>query len=107
LSAKIFAILTNDVFHSELGGGLLKRDFRDIDPEEGPTTSLAGSILIVQGEVSFALASDRIVLLTGNCVPLNLQEYRGRPGQTIPRRIQPSGSLRSEQDSHLSLSPLL
>lgn len=53
---------------SELGGGLLKRDFRDIDPDEGPTTSLAGSILIVQGEVSFALVGkEERGLLSDRC----------------------------------------
>jgi hypothetical protein len=35
---------------------LLKTDFKDIDEELGPTSALAGSILIVQGEVSKGVA---------------------------------------------------
>ncbi|UZJ56832.1 hypothetical protein CBS101457_006152 [Exobasidium rhododendri] len=39
-----------EVGRIEMGGGLLKTDFKDIDEELGPTSALAGSLLIVQGE---------------------------------------------------------
>lgn len=38
-------------FLAEVGGGLLNKDFKDIDEELGPTSALAGSIFIVRGEV--------------------------------------------------------
>lgn len=48
----IFPALTRQISSlSELGGGLLKRDFKDVDPELGPVTSLAGSVFVVHGEV--------------------------------------------------------
>jgi hypothetical protein len=36
----------------EVGGGLLKRDFMDIDEEVGPASSLVGSMFVVLGKVS-------------------------------------------------------
>jgi hypothetical protein len=39
-----------DAGRIELGGGLLSKDFRDIDPETSPVYSLCGSCFVVQGE---------------------------------------------------------
>lgn len=36
----------------ELGGGLLKKDFREIDEESSPVYSLHGSLFVVLGKVS-------------------------------------------------------
>ncbi len=37
----------------EVGGGLLNRDWAEVDAEKGPASALGGSMLVVLGQVSF------------------------------------------------------